>query len=136
MGDFYAEFQFENGKNYAILEVPALDGSWNHNVYSTAVALIWLYLAGEEEDNVEEALRFLELASPRDDMSFDGDAYALIALSLYSEEWKNEQATVGEEQSSQHQLPLKLLAVFILGLLIGAFVGIKIERTKKKSQAA
>ncbi|BAD86027.1 hypothetical membrane protein [Thermococcus kodakarensis KOD1] len=135
VGDFYAErsvLQFEDGRNYAIIEVPALDGSWNHDVYSTAMALMWLYLAGKKDNHTEEVLRFLELASSKNTMAFDGSAYALISLSLYSGEWENEQATVEKEQSSQHQLPLKLLAVFILGLLIGALVGVKIGMTKKK----
>lgn len=72
------------------------------------------------------------LASPEDTMAFDGSAYALISLSLYSGKWENEQATVEKEQSSQHQLPLKLPVVFILGLLIGALVGVKIGMAKKK----
>ncbi len=120
VGNFYKErnvFQFEDGKNYAAIEDPHLDDSWNHDVYSTAIALIWLYLAGEKDHG--EGLKFLELASPRDSMSFDGDAYALIALSAYSGRWEENRSIPQKEHG---KLPNEAL-IFAAGLLAGLLVG-------------
>ena len=129
VGNFYKEgnvFQFSDGRNYAVIESPNLDGSWNHDVYSTAVALIWLYLAGEKDNR--EGLKFLELASPRDSMSFDGDAYALIALSLYGGRWKSNTPVPGKKESGGKGSPLELPAVFVAGVLAGVLLGVLIGR--------
>ncbi|KUH33808.1 hypothetical protein APY94_04610 [Thermococcus celericrescens] len=124
-------FQFNDGKSYAVIESPYFDASWNHDVYSTAIALIWLYLAGKDEKSIGEAPKFLELASPGDDMSFDGDAYALIAPSLYGGKWESDKpGAVKEKPSSSSRVSWKLPVVFAIGLLIGALLGIKIGRTE------
>ncbi len=131
VGDFYREgnvFQFKDGKDYAVIEPPNADGSWNHDVYSTAIALTWLYLAGENGKTTGRALKFLELASPRDDMSFDGDAYALISLSLYGGRWE-ENRPVPERKESEKP-PLKLPAVFVAGVLTGVLMGILAGRRR------
>ncbi|WP_342452629.1 prenyltransferase/squalene oxidase repeat-containing protein [Thermococcus stetteri] len=132
VGTGYTErgvFQFKDGENYAVIEEPHLDGSWNHDVYSTAIALIWLHLAGEKGENIDDALRFLELATPKEAMTFDGDAYALIALSLYSERWEsNKPRPVEEKPSPSSKVSWKLPAVFAIGLLIGVLIGAKMGR--------
>ncbi|ANF22371.1 hypothetical protein [Thermococcus piezophilus] len=103
IGCGYAErsvFQFRDEKTYAVIEDPHLDGSWNHDVYSTAIAPIWLHLAGRNDGSTEDVLRFLKLVSSREGMAFDGEAYALMALSLYEGkcesnkpgQWKRNQA--------------------------------------------
>ncbi|ASA78475.1 prenyltransferase/squalene oxidase repeat-containing protein [Thermococcus sp. 5-4] len=131
IGTGYAErtvFQFRDGENYAVIEDPHLDGSWNHEVYSTAIALIWLHMAGRDE-GTKEALEFLELASPRESMTFDGDAYALIALSLYGGKWEsNRPGPVENEPSAQSGVSWRLPAIFGIGLLIGALIGAKAGR--------
>jgi len=120
-------FQFGNGQNYAVIESPNLDGSWNHDVYSTAIALIWLHLSGEDEKGTGEALKFIELAIPGDSMSFDGDAYALIALSLYGGRWESNTPGPGKE-NGRKGFPLELPAVFAAGVLAGVLLGILIGR--------
>ncbi|WP_297437294.1 prenyltransferase/squalene oxidase repeat-containing protein [Thermococcus sp.] len=132
IGSGYAKrtvFRFRDGEDYAVIEPPNLDGSWNHDVYSTAIALIWLHMAGAKGGNVDEALRFLELASPRESMAFDGDAYALIALSLYGEKWEaNGSEPVESESNAQSGISWSLPAVFGIGLLIGVLIGAKMGR--------
>ena len=123
VGTGYTErsiFQFNDGRNYAVIESPNLDGSWNHDVYSTAIALIWLYLAGEK--NNREGLKSLELASPRGSMSFDGDASALVALSLYSRRWEKNRPETPSGMSNSG-IPWKLAGILIAGIIIGIFLG-------------
>ncbi|ASJ11429.1 hypothetical protein A3L14_00360 [Thermococcus thioreducens] len=116
IGSGYAKrtvFRFRDGEDYAVIEPPNLDGSWNHDVYSTAIALIWLHMAGAKGGNVDEALRFLELASPRNSMTLDGDAYALIALSLYGGKWESSRPEpVESESKARPEISWSLPAVF------------------------
>jgi len=132
IGTSHAErglFQFRDRENYAVIETPTLDGSWNHDVYSTAIALIWLHMCGEKGENIDEALKFLELASPMDSMTFDGDAYALIALSIYSGRWKDNVPEPAENESNaQSGISWELPAVFGIGLLIGVLIGFEAGR--------
>ncbi|GAB6100824.1 terpene cyclase/mutase family protein [Thermococcus atlanticus] len=132
IGTSYAErelFQFRGRENYAVIEAPTLDGSWNHDVYSTAIALIWLHMAGAKRGNVDEALRFLELASPRNSMTLDGDAYALIALSLYGGKWEgNGPEPVESESKARPEISWSLPAVFAVGVVIGIIIGLAVKK--------
>lgn len=134
MGGGYKErtvFQFRDGDNYAVIYAPLMDGSWNHDVYSTAIALIWLHMAGDNK-GVGDALKFIELANPRESMSFDGDAYALIALSLYERKWEDNRPGPAENESKAPSgVSWELPAVFGIGLLIGVLVGIKLKKRIK-----
>ncbi|NJE61809.1 prenyltransferase/squalene oxidase repeat-containing protein [Thermococcus sp. 21S7] len=131
IGSGYRErtvFQFRGGENYAVIYAPKMDGSWNHDVYSTAMALIWLHMA-DRGDGTKEAIEFLELASPGESMTFDGDAYALIALSLYGGKWEsNRPGPVNNEPSAQSGVSWRLPAIFGIGLLIGALIGFAARR--------
>ena len=122
-----AVFQFMNGENYAVIRAPSLDGSWNHDVYSTAVALIWLYMADKGID--KDAVEFLQLASPRDSLAFDGDAYALIALSLYGGKWEGNRPKPAENKPNTWSWSsLKLPVIFGMGLLVGVIIGFGARR--------
>ncbi len=63
--------------------------SWSSDVYSTAVALIWLYVFNETDyEGFRKGLEYLEGRGLEDgSRSFDGYAYALIALSLQNGHW-------------------------------------------------
>ncbi|WP_461864325.1 prenyltransferase/squalene oxidase repeat-containing protein [Thermococcus sp.] len=130
VGTGYTErgvFQFSDGRNYAVIESPNLDGSWNHDVYSTAIALIWLHLAGEKGGNINDALRFLELATPKESMSFDGEPYALIALSLYGRVWEENKPVPLSKERERENLN-DLVVPLVAGVLIGVFMGILLRR--------
>ena len=126
IGNQYAErtvFQFKSGENYAVIYALQMDGSWNHDVYSTAIALIWLHMAGENR-GVGDALKFIELAGPAESMSFDGDSYALIALSLYGGKWgDNRPEPIENEPTAQSGVSWEMPAALGIGLLIGMLVG-------------
>ena len=127
IGSGYRErtvFQFRGGENYAVIYAPKMDGSWNHDVYSTAMALIWLHMA-DRGDGTKEAIKFLELASPGESMTFDGDAYALIALSLYGGRWETNRAKPGEnEPNARSEVSWRLPVIFIAGIIIGLVIGV------------
>ncbi|HII68060.1 MULTISPECIES: hypothetical protein [Thermococcus] len=110
----------ESNETYYIIFLPELDGSWNHDVYSTSIALIWLYLAGETDYNgFKKGIEFL-LRNDRS-LDFDGYAYALIALSLYGGEWEKSKPEINaivsnEEESIKYSAYiLAIIMIFSIG---------------------
>jgi len=67
-----------------------LDYSWSNDVYSTAVALIWLYAFNETDyKGFQRGIEYLKTKGLQDGSgSFDAYAYGLIALSLQNGTWK------------------------------------------------
>lgn len=109
------QFSESNG-TYYIISLPELDGSWNHDVYSTSIALIWLYLANETDYNgFKKGTEFLL----RNDgsLSFDDYAYALIVLSLYGGDWEKSKPEINAIVSNEGEnikYPAYILAIIMI----------------------
>ena len=72
------------------------DSSWNNDVYSTAIALIWLYAFNETEyEGFQKGIGYLKNKGLSDGSgSFDGYAYGLIALSLQNGTWEKNRPSI------------------------------------------
>jgi len=104
----------ETNGTYYIIPLPKLDKSWNHDVYSTSIALIWLYLANKTEyKGFNGGIEFLQ--SSGESLSFDGYAYALIALSLYNGDWeKNKPEIIATGKGENNEYLIYILAIIIV----------------------
>ncbi|EHR79677.1 hypothetical protein OCC_00432 [Thermococcus litoralis DSM 5473] len=100
-----------------------LDYSWSSDVYSTAVALIWLYASNETTyEGFQKAIEYLGTKGLKDgSRSFDGYAYALIALSLYSGDWERNRPEIGNDGENTKYLAYILVLVMILSVTIGGY---------------
>ncbi|WP_004067458.1 hypothetical protein [Thermococcus litoralis] len=106
----------ETNGTYYIIPLPKLDKSWNHDVYSTSIALIWLYLANKTEyKGFNGGIEFLQ--SSGESLSFDGYAYALIALSLYNGDWEKNKPEINiivSNEGGSIRYPTYILAIIMI----------------------
>ncbi len=106
----------ETNGTYYIIPLSKLDKSWNHDVYSTSIALIWLYLANKTGyEGFNGGIEFLQ--SSGESLSFDGYAYALIALSLYGGDWEKNKPEVNAIVSNEEKnikYPVYILAIIVI----------------------
>jgi len=119
----------ESNGTYYIMLLPELDGSWNHDIYSTSIALIWLYLANETDYNgFKKGIEFL-LRNDRS-LDFDGYAYALIALSLYNGDWERNKPEINAIVSNEEE-NIKYLAYVIVLIVMLSMIGVYLWRKHK-----
>lgn len=98
-----------------------LDYSWSSDIYSTAIALMWLYAFNETNyEGFQRGIEYLKTKGLKDgSRSFDAYAYALIALSLYNREWEKNKPEIN---AFKERRGIRYLA-YVLGIIIVFSIG-------------